>query len=61
MKKNIFKYILDIFVANPNKGNLLHSSILDMFDFLTKDFNKKIATHLMQNFEEIMRDPLNYR
>ena len=50
---------MDIFVENPNKSNLIHSSILELFDYLIKDYNKKIAIHLMQNFEDkLLRHPL---
>jgi hypothetical protein len=48
-KKNLFKTIVDIFIENPNKTNLIHSSILELFDYLTKEYNKKIASHLVSN------------
>jgi len=51
MKHNLFKYIVDIFVENPNKSNMINSCILDMFDFLTKDYNKKLGGYLMENYE----------
>ena len=43
--------MVDIFIENPNKSNLIHSCFLDLFDLLTKDYNKKLGAHLMQNFE----------
>lgn len=55
IKKNLFKYIIDIFIENPNKSNLIHSSILELFEILTKDYNKKIATHLVSlSISELM-------
>lgn len=35
IKKQIFETILEIFLANKTKGNLLHSCILNLFDMLT--------------------------
>lgn len=35
IKKQIFETILEIFLANKTKGNLLHSCILSLFDMLT--------------------------
>jgi protein phosphatase-4 regulatory subunit 3 len=62
IKKNLFKYIVDIFVENPNKSNLINSCILDLFEFLTKEYNKKIGEHLMQNYEkELLKNPLYER
>lgn len=43
IKKNLLKTIVDIYLDNVNKGNLLHSAILELFDYLTKEPNKKIA------------------
>jgi hypothetical protein len=47
IKKNLFKHIVDIFIENPNKSNLIHSCILDLFDFMTKEYNKKLGIHLV--------------
>lgn len=47
IKKNLFKYIADIYIDNPNKANLINSCILDLFDYLTKDYNKKLGLYLM--------------
>jgi len=42
-KKNLLKTISDIFIENPNKGNLLGSSILELFDYLSKEKVNKIG------------------
>ena len=47
IKKNLLGNIVDIFIENENKGNLLHSCILELFDHLTKETNKKIATSFL--------------
>jgi protein phosphatase-4 regulatory subunit 3 len=59
IKKNLLKSIVDIFIENPNKGNLLHSSILELFDYLTKETNKRIATNFLDNYSEaLFKNPL---
>ena len=47
IKKNLLGSIVDIFIANENKGNMLHSCILELFDYLTKETNKKIANNFI--------------
>ena len=53
-RKSLLKTIVDIFIENPNKANMLHSTILELFDYLTKEPNKKIACHLLQNYSELL-------
>ena len=54
-KKKLLKTIVDIFLENPNKQNVLHSCVLELFDFLTtKDQNKKIASHLLETYSEVL-------
>jgi protein phosphatase-4 regulatory subunit 3 len=58
-KKNLLKTISDIFIENPNKGNLLGSSILELFDYLSKEKVNKIGQHFMQNYaESLLKHPL---
>jgi hypothetical protein len=47
IKKNMLKMIVDMYLSNPNKGNMIHSSILELFDFLSKEPNKKIGNHFL--------------
>lgn len=54
MKKTLLKTIVDIFLENPNKSNMLHSTILELFDYLTKENNRKIATHLLSNYSDTL-------
>jgi hypothetical protein len=59
IKKNLLKTIVDIFLDNENKGNLLHSCILELFDYLTKETNKKIANNFLTNFStQLFKNPL---
>lgn len=46
-KKHLFKTIVDIFLENPNKSNMLHSSILELFDYLNREYNYKIVTYMV--------------
>ncbi len=43
IKKDLFKCVIDIFLENANKPNMIHSCILEMFDHLTKEYNKKLG------------------
>lgn len=52
IKKNLLKTVVDIFVENQNKGNLLHSSILELFDYLTKEPNKRIGCAFLASYSE---------
>ena len=54
IKKNLLKTIVDIFIENPNKSNLLHSCILELFDYLTQETNKKISGNFIQNYSEML-------
>lgn len=47
IKKMLLKTVVDIFIENPNKSNMIHSTILELFDYVTKENNKKIANHLL--------------
>ena len=59
IKKNLLGTIVDIFIENENKGNLLHSCILELFDYLTKETNKKIAMNFIQNHSpQLFKNPL---
>lgn len=54
IKKMLLKTVVDIFIENPNKTNMIHSTILELFDYVTKENNKKIANHMLQNYSELL-------
>lgn len=54
IKKNLLKTIVDIFLENSSKTNLLHSCILELFDYLTQETNKKISGNFIQNYSEAL-------
>jgi len=47
VKKNLFDPLLKIFMENPNKGNMLHSCFLEIFDYLTKEYSTRLSAHLV--------------
>lgn len=47
VKKDLFKCVMEIFIENVDKPNLLHSCILEMFDSLTKEYNKTLGQYLV--------------
>jgi len=53
-KRNLLKTIVDIFLENQSKTNLLHSCILELFDYLTQETNKKISGNFIQNYSEVL-------
>jgi hypothetical protein len=61
IKKNLLTTLVDIFLENEGgkKRNLLHSSILELFDYLTKESNKKIANCLVS--ETLLTLPLDLK
>ena len=54
MRNSLLKTVVDIFLENPNKSNMLHSTILELFDYLTKENNRKIANHLLSNYSDTL-------
>lgn len=58
IKKQLIQTIVDIFLENPNKSNMLHSTILELFDYLTKEPSRKIASYIIQQYsEELLKAP----
>lgn len=46
-------------MENQNKGNLLHSCILELFEYLSKEYNKKITLYFMEQYEnQLFKNPL---
>ncbi len=52
IKKQLLKSIVDIFIENPNRQNMLHSTILELFDYLTKEPNRKLANYLLLTYSD---------
>lgn len=49
-KNNLFKPIVDAFVRNGNRYNLLNSAILDLFEFIRKENMKSLLKYIVDSF-----------
>ncbi|XP_073053649.1 uncharacterized protein [Primulina eburnea] len=50
VKNNLFKPIVDVFVANGDRYNLLNSSVLELFEYLRKENLKILLRYLVDTF-----------
>ncbi len=56
MKKQLFLKFFELYEDNQNKGNLLHSIIMDLFDHLfVREFNDRLSKHVMELVGDKMR------
>lgn len=49
-KNNLFKPIVDVFVANGNRYNLLNSAVLELFEYIRKENLKILLKYLVETF-----------
>lgn len=50
IKNNLFKPIIDAFVRNGNRYNLLNSAILELFEFIRKEHMKSLIKYIVDSF-----------
>ncbi|KDP27895.1 hypothetical protein JCGZ_18975 [Jatropha curcas] len=50
VKHNILKPIVDAFVVNGNRYNLLHSAVLDLFEYIRKENLKLLIKYIVDSF-----------
>ncbi|EXB55733.1 hypothetical protein L484_007728 [Morus notabilis] len=50
VKNNLFKPIVDAFVRNGHRYNLLNSAILELFEFIRKENMKSLLKHIVDSF-----------
>ncbi|KAG6433641.1 hypothetical protein SASPL_105256 [Salvia splendens] len=50
VKKNLFKPIIDAFVANGDRYNLLNSAVLELFEYIRKENLKVLLRYLVDTF-----------
>ncbi|KAJ6806167.1 serine/threonine-protein phosphatase 4 regulatory subunit 3B isoform X2 [Iris pallida] len=50
VKNNLLKPIIDVFVENGNRYNMLHSGVLDLFEYIRKDNLKSLILYLVNCF-----------
>eukprot|EP00976_Prorocentrum_cordatum_P009202 183919-Prorocentrum_minimum.AAC.2 len=49
-KNSLFEPVIDAFVSNGERYNLLNSSVIEMVDFIRRENIKSLIVHLMENF-----------
>ncbi|XP_071703408.1 uncharacterized protein [Rutidosis leptorrhynchoides] len=50
VKNNLFKPIINVFVSNGNRYNLLNSAVLELFEFIRKESLKILLKYLIETF-----------
>ncbi|KAK1435894.1 hypothetical protein QVD17_01666 [Tagetes erecta] len=51
-KNNLFKPIVDVFVGNGSRYNLLNSAVLELFEYIRKENLKILVKYLVETFWE---------
>ncbi|KAL3626588.1 hypothetical protein CASFOL_030137 [Castilleja foliolosa] len=50
VKKNVLKPVIDVFVANGDRNNLLNSAVLELIEFICKENLKVLIRYLVDTF-----------
>ncbi|KAA3485643.1 serine/threonine-protein phosphatase 4 regulatory subunit 3 isoform X1 [Gossypium australe] len=50
VKKNLLKPVIDAFVANGNRYNVLNSAVLELFEFIRKENVKLLVRYIVDSF-----------
>ncbi|KAE9601491.1 hypothetical protein Lal_00040630 [Lupinus albus] len=50
VRNNVLKPIVDVFVANGNRYNLLNSAVLELFEFIRKESLKPMLKYIVDSF-----------
>lgn len=53
VKGNLFEPVVDAFIRNNGRYNLLESAILELFEFIKTDDIKSLCTYVVENFAKI--------
>jgi len=59
IKGNLFAPVVDAFVSNNGRYNLLDSAILEMFEFIKLEDIKSLCSHVVENYGQIL-DKITY-
>lgn len=59
VKCNLFAPVVDAFIRNNGRYNLLESAILELFEFIKTEDIKSLCTYLVENFSKIF-DEIEY-
>lgn len=55
-KGNLFAPVIDAFIRNNGRYNLLDSAILEMFEFIKLEDIKTLCIHVVENFSKVLDD-----
>ncbi|KAL9269392.1 Serine/threonine-protein phosphatase 4 regulatory subunit 3B-like protein [Drosera capensis] len=50
VKHNLLKYVIDVFVENGDRYNLLNSAVLDLLEYIRKENLKILIKYVMESF-----------
>eukprot|EP00898_Chlorokybus_atmophyticus_P008624 jgi/Chlat1/8763/Chrsp90S08124 len=56
MKNNLFEIIVQVFLENGAKYNLLNSAIIELFEFIRKNNLKNVVVHVWEQFGSRLED-----
>lgn len=59
MKGNLFAPVVEAFIRNNGRYNLLESAILELFEFIKLEDIKMLCTYVVENFGKIF-DEIQY-
>lgn len=59
MKGNLFAPVVDAFIRNNSRYNLLESAILEVFEFLKVEDIKSLCAYSVENFSKVF-DQIDY-
>lgn len=59
VKGNLFAPVVDAFIRNNGRYNLLESAILELFEFIKVEDIKSLCTYVVENFSKIF-DEIEY-
>lgn len=56
MQDHLFEPILDIVIDTMPKDNLLNSACLELFEYIKKEGNRVLISHLVENYRDKLKD-----
>lgn len=56
ISENLFEPLIQVFIKNGSKYNLLNSAILELFDTIRRKNMKKLVSHIIKNYWDKVKD-----
>lgn len=56
MKFKLFDPIVQLFVANGRKYNLINSAVIELFDYIRKENIKALLKHVIENYSDTFKE-----